>query len=189
MGGVTETPTAAPASARRSRPRGFETAGDMVRSLALVLVVVAVVFLLTVRTAPKDAVTRIDYGQQLAAARHQAAYDVLAPEGLGRGWTPTSARGSTDGAAVTWHLGIVTPAGDYAAVEQSDGSRAQFVDEFASGSHRAGADSVAGVTWRRLEGGTPEPRALVRASGGATTLVVGSASWEELRRLAASLSG
>ncbi len=186
---MTEAPTTSPAPARSGRPRGFETAGDMVRSLARVLVVVAVVFLLTVREGPKQVVTRVDFGPQLAEARDQAAYDVLAPVGLGRAWKPTSARGSSDGAAVTWHLGIVTPAGDYAAVEQSDGSRAQFVDGFASGSRGAGTVSVAGVTWRRLVGGEPDPRALVRSAGGATTLVAGTASWTELRRLAASLRG
>jgi hypothetical protein len=186
---VTQTPTASPAPARSGRPRGFETAGDMVRSLALVLVVVAVVFLLTIRDGPKQVVTRVDFGPQLAVARQQASYDVLAPVGLARSWKPTSALGSTDGPAVTWHLGIVTPAGDYAAVEQSDGSRAQFVDQFVSGSRRAGTVPVGGVTWRRLVGGDPEPRALVRSVGGATTLVAGTASWSELRRLAASLQG
>jgi hypothetical protein len=189
---VTETPTA-PAEPpvadepRGKRPRGFETVGDMVRSLALVLVVVAVVFLLTVRDAPKQQTTSIDYTQQLSVARDRATYDVLAPVGLGRGWKATSARGDGDGSAVTWHLGLVTPEEDYAAVEQSDGPRPAFLDQFTSGSSRRGTVQVAGVTWTRLEGGKPEPRALLRTEGGVTTVVAGSASWPELRRLAGSL--
>jgi hypothetical protein len=179
---VTQTPTT-----RGKRPRGFETAGDMVRSLALVLVVVAVVFLLAGRDEPGRKVTALDFTAQLDAARAQAAYDVLAPVGLGPGWKATSARGSTEGTAVTWHLGLVTPADDYAAVEQSDGARSTFLDRFVSGSDRAGSVTIDGLTWRRLEGGEPERRALLRTSGAATTLVAGSASWGELRRLAASL--
>ena len=179
---MTETPTSS-----GKRPRGFETAGDMVRSLALVLVVVVVVFLLTVRDEPDQQITPIDYTAQLDAARAQAAYDVLAPVGLGAGWRATSARGSTEGGAVTWHLGLVTPADDYAAVEQSDGARATFLDEFTSGSERAGQVTIDGLAWQRLDGGEPERRALLRTSGAATTLVAGSASWGELRRLAASL--
>jgi GNAT superfamily N-acetyltransferase len=187
---VTETPTTPaepPDSVPRKRPRGFETVGDMVRSLALVLVVVAVVVLLTVRDEPQQQSAPVDFTAQLATARDQATYDVLAPVGLGRGWRATSARGSTDGNAVTWHLGLVTPSEAYAAVEQSDGQRPTFVDQFASGSKRAGTVTIAGVTWTRLAGGAPEPRALQRTSGEATTLVAGSASWAELRRLATSL--
>lgn len=192
---MTETPTS-PAGAAEAepdprpvprRPRGFETVGDMVRSLALVLVVVAVIFLLTVRNEPDNVGTRIDFGPQLAAARDAATYDVLAPVGLPRSWKATSARGSSEGAAVTWHLGLLTPAGDYAAVEQSDGPRRTFVDGITGGSRPAGAVSIDGDTWQRLEGGEPEPRALLRTADGATTLVAGSAPWSQLRRLAAAL--
>ena len=52
---------------------------------------------------------------------------------------------------------------------------------------QAGSVTIDGLTWQRLDGGNPEPRALLRTSGGASTLVAGSASWAELRRLAASL--
>jgi hypothetical protein len=46
---------------------------------------------------------------------------------------------------------------------------------------------VEGTTWRRLEGGSPEERALVRTERGVTTMVAGSASWAELEELAATL--
>ena len=134
----------------------------MVRSLALVLVVVAVVFLLAVRDEPAQRVTPVDYTAPLDATRAQATYDVLAPVGLGSGWKATSARGSSEGDAVTWHLGLVTPADDYAAVEQSDGARRSFLDQFTSGSERAGSVTVDGLTWQRLEGGDPDPPALLR---------------------------
>jgi len=46
---------------------------------------------------------------------------------------------------------------------------------------------IGGATWRRVEGGDPEPRALVLERNHVTTVVAGSAGWAELRELAASL--
>jgi hypothetical protein len=187
---VTETPIAPQESvAPAKRSRGRESVGDMVRSLSLVLVVVAVVFLLTLRDEPDEKVTRIDYSEQLQAARHVAAYDVVAPVGLSRQWKATSAGGDTDGGAVTWHIGFVTPDEHYAGVEQSDGPAAAFIDEHVDGAAKAGVVTVAGSPWQRLEGGKPEQRALVLRGSGVTTMVTGSASFTELRQLASALRG
>lgn len=172
------------------RARGRETAGDMVRSLAVVLVVVGVVFFLTLRDEPKQQLREVGFSEALAETRQAATYDVLAPVGLGSGWTATSVRGSNGaGGAVTWHLGYVTPGGRYAGVEQSDGPRRGFVDEHAADARAVGAVRIGATTWRRLEGGSPDERALELREGKATSLVTGSASWRELRTLAAALVG
>lgn len=182
MSGTTEGERAAPA-----RRRGRETAGDMVRSLVVVLGLVFVVVALAVRQNPDSEVRRFDYSGVLAQAGAQARYDVLAPIGLPDAWRATSARTDQPASAVTWHVGFVTPSGDYAALEQSDGDPRAFIDSFASGAHAAGPATIGTATWRRLEGGDPEPRALVLRGSGVTTLVVGSAPWSELRTLAAAL--
>ena len=171
----------------KAKRRGFETTGDMVRSLLLVLVLVFVVVALTVRPHPDSVVHRFDYSGVFDQAREQARYDVLAPIGLPDSWVPTSARTARSGTAVTWHLGFVTPDDDYAALEQSDGSPAAFVRQFSGGGERAGNVVIGSATWRRLEGGDPEPRALVLERDDVTTVVAGSAGWGELRELAASL--
>jgi len=187
---VTETPTAPEQSAARARsPRGRQSVGDMVRSMSLVLIVVAVVFLLTLRDEPHQTVHRMDYSEQLKEARQVARYDVLAPVGLGGGWKATSARNDSAGAAVTWHIGFVTPDGSYAAVEQSDGPAPAFLDEFVAGATRSADVTISGAAWERLEGGRPELRALVLRGHGVTTLVTGSASLAELRALAGALRG
>jgi Protein of unknown function (DUF4245) len=187
---VTETPTAPEDSAApTTRPRGRESVGDMVRSLSLVLVVVAVVFLLTLRDEPKEKVQRVDYSQELQAARRAATYDVVAPVNLGDRWKATSARGDNEGGAVTWHIGFVTPDDRYAAIEQSDGPASAFIDDFVEGATKAGTAQVSGAPWQRLDGGKPEARALVLRGSGVTTLVTGSASFTELRQLAAALRG
>jgi hypothetical protein len=187
---VTETPTAPEESAAPTKStRGRESVGDMVRSMSLVLVVVAVVFLLTLRDEPEQNVQRVDYGEQLQEARLGASYDVVAPVGLGVGWKATSARGDNEGGAVTWHIGFITPDEHYAAVEQSDGRAAAFIDDFVEGATKAGTETVSGAPWQRLEGGKPEQRALVLRGSGVTTMVTGSASFLELRQLASALQG
>jgi hypothetical protein len=171
------------------RPRGRQTVGDMVRSLAVVLALVGVVVVFYLAGRPDPVVREVQYADALALARQTATYDVLAPDPLPTGWRATSARARTEGDAATWHLGLVTARGSYAAVEQSDGDRRDFVDRFADGARPAGTVTVDGVTWDRIEGGEPEERALVRTSRGVTTLVAGSARWDELRELAESLRG
>lgn len=170
--------------------RGTESAGDMVRSMGVVLAVVAVVVILVVRPRGQS-VRTVDFAGPARQTRSQASYAVLAPVGLPARWRATSVRTSVVGRSLEWHIGFVTPRDAYAAVEQSDvaGEAAvrRYVQRFIAGATGAGRVAIAGRVWQRRAGGDPEPRGLVLDSGGVTTLVVGSASWAELRDLAAAL--
>jgi len=164
----------------------------MVRSLAAVLVLVGVIIAFSLVDQPDPIVPDIDYADAVAQAREQArelgSYDVLAPSPLPAGWRVTSARTvPEDGEAVAWHLGLVTKSGDYAAVEQTDGERAGFVERFTGAARPAGTVEISGVNWRRLEDGEPEERALVRGEDGVTIVLAGSAPWEDLEQLASLL--
>jgi hypothetical protein len=161
----------------------------MLLSMAVVLALVGVAFAFNAVQQPEPIIRDIDYTGALAEARERAAYDVLAPEPLPAGWRATSARTRARGDGLTWHLGMVTSSGSYAAVEQTDGRRAGFVVQFVGDARRAGTATVAGAAWRRLEDGEPEERALVRTEGGVTTVVTGGAGWGELELLARSLRG
>lgn len=180
--GQATEPAGAPPSGR-----GRATASDMVRSLLLVLVVVFVVLALTVRQRPDPQVRRYDYTAVLAQARQQAPYAVLAPVGLPGTWRATSARTGLDGRAVTWHLGFVTPGGDYAGLEQSDGPARALLSSVAADARPAGTVTIDGLRWRKLEGGRPEKRALALDGEAVTTVVAGGAPWRDLRRLADAL--
>lgn len=172
------------------RSRRRQTVGDMVRSLAVVLVLVGIVVVFNVAEQPEPVVRDVDYLGALEQARQVATYDVLAPESLPEDWRATSARTRQEGSAATWHLGLVTARDSYAAVEQSDGpDRRGFVDDFAAGARRTGTVDIGGRQWRRLEGGEPETRALLTTDDGVTTLVAGGARWSELEELAALLRG
>jgi hypothetical protein len=169
--------------------RGRKTVADMVRSLAVVLVLVAVIVAFNVAEQPDRVVQKVDYPAALAEARAVATYDVLGPDPVPDGWRVTSARTERSGGGVGWHVGLVTSTEEYAALEQSDGDRRALLDTVVGGARQAGSVEVAGLSWRRLVGGEPEERALVRTADGVTAMVVGSAPWSQLRTLAGSLAG
>jgi Protein of unknown function (DUF4245) len=170
----------------RPRIHGFETLGDMLRSLAVVFLFIAFLLVLTPRRH-YDAVKEIDYTAQLRAARAQAPYAVLAPEGLPDRWRPTSARLEREGDAVTWHLGFVTPADEYAAVGQSDGDRAEFLDRQSNGGQAQGSVEIGGVRWDRYFRQAKNARTLARSAGGVLITVGGTAGYPELEQLAGAL--
>jgi hypothetical protein len=170
-----------------TRARGRKTVGDMVRSLAVVIVVVGVIVGLNIAEQPDPVLRDVDYPAAVAQARQQASYDVVGPDPVPDGWRVSSARTEPDGDGVAWHVGLVTRSEEYAAVEQSDGDRRTFVDRFVPGSRAVGTERVAGRTWTRRSGGTTGDRALVLQDADVTTLVTGSASWAELAELAGSL--
>ena len=175
------------AAAPPSRRRGRETAADMVRSLLVVLVLVLIVVALNIQPEPENEVRRFDYSVALEQARASAPYDVLAPVGLPSDWRATSARTRSNGDLITWHIGFVTPEDNYAAVEQSDGDPENVLAELVGGGDAAGRVRIDGAMWRRIEGGEHADRALVLDAEPVTTVVLGGASWRELRTLAAAL--
>ncbi|MFL6139482.1 MAG: DUF4245 domain-containing protein [Frankiaceae bacterium] len=172
----------------RDRPRGNEVATDMLRSLAVVLlfVLVAGVWFIFARSR-SDPVRTIDYRPELRAARAAAAYHVLAPAGLPASWRPTSARHAVTGRALAFHLGLVTPKGRYADVDESDGPAAAFVQaQLGPRPRPLSTVPVGGGRWQELSGARGE-LALARLSGDVTVVVHGSAGLDELVRLAAAL--
>ncbi len=158
--------------------------------MAVVLVLVGVIVAFNVAGQPDEVVRVVDYPAAIAQARAQAPYDVLGPDPLPDGWRVTSARTEQAGGSVTWHVGMVTRDDDYAAVEQTDGDRDQFVQQFAAGASRAGtarlSDGCHGSGSRAASRRTERWSAPSTASRPPS---VGSASWDELAQLAESLRG
>ncbi|HTY73713.1 MAG TPA: DUF4245 domain-containing protein [Actinomycetes bacterium] len=172
----------------RARRRGFETVGDMLRSLAVVMLAVLVIVVLS-RHPHTPSVTVVDPTQARVAARAVGAFTPEEPVGLGAGWRLTSARFAEDGsiAAPVWHLGWVTPAGGYAALDQSDGPSAAFVATLLTEPVRAGNGSGPFAGWQRWTGQEKGWRAYVRGAGSTTLVVYGSASDVELAHLVGKL--
>jgi hypothetical protein len=125
---------------------------------------------------------------QLAAAR--AGYELVVPTDLDEGYRPTSARtdagGADEGDPVTLEIGYLTPGDEFAGFVVSDDRDADPVADVLDGAEDQGAVDIGGRSWTRsttVDGET----ALSREEGGATVLVTGSASDDELETVAASV--
>lgn len=165
--------------------RGRQSVRDMVLSMLAIGVVVFIGYLFIPHSAG-DGIKVVDYRSTLASAKRAAPYPLLAPEGLSDRWRATSAEFNRGGpASKAWHLGFVTPGGQYAAVEQSLDPRDKAVAAAVEGGRPDGTATVGGQEWQRYQGKTY--RGLVIQSGDATTVVTGSASYEELGQLAEAL--
>lgn len=199
-GGVSSAPPTAPVAGPSpggaspggpsAHPRRISV-GDMVRSMAVVLLFVAGL-VLVVQRQHRDPVQTVEIAAPVAKARQVAAYPVLAPTGLGPGWRPTSVRLSRpagqDEPAVALHVGYVTPGGEYAALEESDApDRARFVDAQTGGGAGQGSEMIGGAAWERYAADRPTRRSLVLRRGSSVVVVTGTAGFDELRTLAASL--
>lgn len=191
----TDAPRSQPPQDDELRPTGRrnarlgQTVWDMVRSLALVLLAVAVVLLLTWRPQP-EAVKVVDPTPVLVQARIEAPYPVLYPADLDAAWRPTSARWAVTEASdpdPAWHVGFVTPADTYAQIGQSASESESYIAQQTGGGEVVSVDGE----WQRYEGPGAQgdiERSLVRVVGGVTVVVGGTASWEELQFLADRLS-
>ena len=173
--------------------RGFETVADMARSMGVVLAVVAVVVLITIRTKG-EVIRLVDVaGTYTQAKIGGTPFPLLRPVGLSDAWRATSVYFNppevTGVPGVTlWHIGYVTPANQYAGMEQTNGLASDALQAAVTGPSPVGSIPVAGVTWQQFSGDGGTRRALVHTAGTVTVVVDGTAPWTELEELAGSLS-
>ena len=136
-----------------------------------------------VTVTPDRPERRVNLADAVTAARAAAKFDVIAPRTLPKGWVANSARSGPDG----WHLGVLTADDRYIGLEQTTTSVKGIVEEFAPKSRAAGAVELGGRKWQvRTE--SDGDRIYMRAAGGTSVLVVGSARRAELERYVSSLS-
>ena len=172
----------------RKKKRGRETAGDMVRSLGLVMAGVVVVFFFA---QPPDSDTErirpVDAAGDIRAFRADAPA-AAAPGGLPDRWVSTVS--SLTGEPRALRIGYNTPTGAYAEYAASSAPSAQVVEDLTGRGERLDPVDVGGATWEQYRDGDGS-LSLVRAYG-AVTVVVGTlratAPLSELRVLAGSLS-
>ncbi|OIJ65633.1 DUF4245 domain-containing protein [Streptomyces mangrovisoli] len=163
-----------------------KTVRDMVLSLGLIGIAAAVIYLFIPHDDHAPDIKRVDYRVELLTARRAAAYPVAAPEGLSQSWKATSV--SFDGSAGNaWHLGFSDPDGQYVTIEQSTQKRADFIDQASQGgSATKTTEEIGGRTWTRWTGGRYDALVL-EGTKGSTTVVAGTASFEQLTKMAQAL--
>jgi hypothetical protein len=181
-------PAASPAEARMQR----FTPANMIRSLLpLVLICLVLVGWSAWKNNGGDPVREVDPTSAERAASEVAGYEVLVPRDLPEGWRPTSVRtdagAATAGDPVTLQIGWLTPEEEYAGYAVSDDRQAEALTDVLDDATDDGTQDVDGDTWQRLTTERGET-ALTRTQDGATLVVTGSASDDELATLAGSLA-
>jgi len=178
----------------RPNARLRQSVGDMVRSLAIVLLVIGAIMLVTWRPQP-DAVRVVPIDQQLILATTQADFDVLVPVGLTDDWRSTSVRWEpteASGIAPVWHVGYVTPTDQYlqftqvaAQASPTDIDSTSFIGEQTLAGSPGEFVTIAGEEWQRWE--SSERSSLVRATNSDVTVVSGTGEWPEIEQFAGAL--
>jgi hypothetical protein len=184
---TTTTPaTPAPAPTGKKK-RGRESAGDMIRSLALVmLLVLAMWFFAQPPETDEAAIRPVDPAPELQAfERAVPGAPVLGA--LPEGWRATSSRLGNDPDRL--NVGHVTPSVEYAEYAVTTAPRADALLELVGSASPSGTVDVGGETWDRYDEADGST-SLVRTSG-PVTVVVGTlratASDEELLVLAGAV--
>ena len=170
-----------------NQKRGTELISDMLRSLAVVGVVIVPLWLLIPHHS-KQKVTVVDYSTALSQARRLTPHHIVAPQFLPATWRPSNVTTSGgNGKPVVFHLGYVTPTNQYASLDESDGDVDAFLQSLLGKKPSPLADVHVGAADWRSRRGTDGRVALVSPSSPVTVVVKGTASVAELTTLAASL--
>ena len=164
-----------------ARKRGTETIGDMVRSMLVVLIPVALIagFVGLVRPSTAE-VREVDWEATLETARDSAEFAVLGPDDLPEGWTATRVayeRGESAGDDA-WRLNVLTDDGQYVGLVQRPGEIDRVVRTELPDFTSDGTSLVASETWQRYVDVSDEPadHALVRDVGDTVVVVITSAA-------------
>jgi hypothetical protein len=170
-----------------SAQRSERTPKDMAVSLLVLLVPIALLLLFYRFVLDGDEPVRVDPAPTVATARAANVFPISEPTGLDDGWIPVSASWQpVDGGRVL-RIGYVTPDGAGVQVVQTNAPVDSFLPiELTDKARPEGSVGVGGTAWQAYTS-RPGERALVLLEPDRTVYVLGSASQDELRELAASL--
>ncbi|GGL08446.1 DUF4245 domain-containing protein [Mangrovihabitans endophyticus] len=174
-------------TAATPRRREGRTPRDMILSLAVLLVPIALMVLFYRGVLAGDSPVSVDAAPALDSARAAHAFEVAAPSGLGDDWHVTAAtfRHASDGA--TLRLGYVDPGGDAVQlVESSIPAEVLLPAELGEQAKPRGTVRTDTQAWRLYDARQGE-QALVLTDGGRSIVIIGTAEAGQLRTLAAAL--
>jgi hypothetical protein len=167
------SPSTVPDSEEQSAPArsryAMGSSSNMIRSLLVVLGVVAVLIAIVPRVQSIQQ-PPVDAASVVADAVRQTGLPFEAPVGLPDGWSPTNARyaASTDGLP-TWQAGWSTPKDGYLAIRQTKDVSPAWLQAATSGGKQTGTRQLAGRTWTVFYDAANKRTSLVDVpSGGGT---------------------
>ena len=155
----------------------------MVYSLGAVFGVVAIILGVTWRSH-SQVVQPVDYSGAVQQAVSAKVFPVLVPSPLPAGYVPTSARfePETYGATgdVRWYLGFTTKSKEFVSLWQSTARQGRIVAATSNHGNCSQKEIIDGVQWTKCENPKPLARVLARTNNGVTTVISGTASFDEL---------
>lgn len=175
------------------------TAGDMVKSVALVIIPILLITWLLSNNLGDYPVEEVEWRPVLAQAREEAEWPVFAPEGLpeeGRqAWVPTRVSWVETGGAATggpsvrnhWRVGFLSPDEVYYEVNQGDGEPVLFVADVTREGRLVGEETVAGRSWERWESADGRTRTLLLRADPTVVMVTADDGFTELQQFAHTL--
>ncbi len=179
----------------KSARRG-PTAGDMVRSLAIILVPLVLIYWLFTKDIEEQPVRSIDYAPTLREANERAPYTVMAPEGLGEGWIPTQSHYFDDGQlgrdgeptqGHEWVVGFISPDEIYYGVLQTDHDAAETIGDLSRGGQQQGSETIEGREWERWRSPDGRTGVLATTADGVTLTVTADADFTQIADFARTL--
>jgi hypothetical protein len=180
-----------------ARANRMATPGDMIRSLAVILIPLVLLTVLFTNLPDDKPVDEVDWRAVLAVARRDAPFPVLAPTNLPEGWRATQAewvkagepfRGGEPSVRDQWSLGFLTPDDVFIGLDQGDRQPDNLVKEQSRDGKPDGQSTVNGQTWERLLSPDSRTRSLVRREPAVTTIVSGDLGYEALEAYTATLA-
>ena len=180
-----------------ARANRMATPGDMIRSLAVILIPLVVITVLFTDLPKSKTVAEVDWRPVLTVASRDAPFAVLAPANLPEGWRATQAEWVAKGEPYRdgqpavrnlWSLGFLTPDQVFVGLDQGDGPPADLVEEQTRDGAVDGRATVAGQTWERRLSPDGRTRSLVRTEPAVTSIVSGDLPYEALEAYAATLA-
>lgn len=173
------------------------TPGDMVRSLAVILIpLIAITYFFT-RTPAEPQLPVIDWVPVLAQARDQAPFPVQAPRAVPADWRATRVTWVPEGQPYLngdpsprnlWELGFLDSTNTYIELDQGDLQAPQLIAAKTRDGLADGTSDVAGTSWDRLISADERTRSLVTTTTAVTTIVTGDLPYAELETFAATLT-
>jgi Protein of unknown function (DUF4245) len=170
------SPSTVPASGEQPGPPAPQhsryamgTYGNMIRSLLVVLGMVAVLVAIVPRVQNIQQ-PPVDAASVVVDAARQSGLPFEAPVGLPDGWSPTNARYavSTDDLP-TWQAGWSTPKNGYVAIRQTKDASPAWLEAATSGGKQTGTRQLAGRTWTVFYDPANKRTSLVDVPSGAST--------------------
>jgi hypothetical protein len=180
-----------------ARANRTATPGDMIRSLAVILIPLVIITVLFTDLPEDKPVNQVDWQPVLAVARRDAPFPVLAPSNLHEGWRATQAewvetgdpfRDGQPSVRNQWALGFLNPDDVFVGLDQGDLRPEDLVEEQTRQGTADGQSTVNGQAWERLLSPDGRTRSLVRREPAVTTIVSGDLAYEALEAYAGTLA-